>query len=119
MQPMPILCDLVVVGAGLAGSLVARRMAEEGLRVVVLEARHEVGGISARGSGLALLGTPEPYTELVERVGREAAVQIWGLTQRNLALLHSQAEQLGEQFSGLAVSALLGGVRPRWRCKNR
>ncbi len=108
MQPMPTLCDLVVVGAGLAGSLVARRMAEEGLRVVVLEARHEVGGISARGSGLALLGTPEPYTELVERVGREAAVQIWGLTQRNLALLHSQAEQLG-----VAVQRV-GSFRPAW-----
>ncbi len=108
MQPMPTLCDLVVVGAGLAGSLVARRMAEAGMQVVVLEARHEVGGLSARGGGLAILGTPEPYTALVERVGREEAAQIWALTQRNLDLLRSQAEVLGVEVRRV------GALRPVW-----
>ena len=108
MKQMPTLCDLVVVGAGLAGSLVARRMAAAGLEVVVLEARSEVGGISARGGGLAILGTPEPYAELVERLGREVAAQIWALTQRNLTLLRSEAEELGVSVDRV------GSFRPAW-----
>ncbi|MCD4739263.1 MAG: FAD-binding oxidoreductase [Anaerolineae bacterium] len=105
---MPTLCDLVIVGAGLAGSLVARRMAEAGMRVVVLEARHKVGGISARGGGLAILGTPEPYMELMERVGREEPAQIWLLTQRNLDLLRSQADELAVEVRRV------GTFRPVW-----
>lgn len=108
MQPMPILCDLVVVGAGLAGSLVAHQMAEAGLQVVVLEARHKIGGISARGKGLALLGTPEPYAQLVARMGREVAAQIWGLTQRNLTLLLAQAAELR------VTARRVGTLRPIW-----
>ena len=37
--------DTVVVGAGPAGLVVARRLKEQGLNYVVLERNHSVGGI--------------------------------------------------------------------------
>ncbi len=80
-------CDVVVVGAGVAGALVARALAEQRLSVAVLEATAEPGGVARHGLGVAILGTPEPYTALVERVGEKRAAQIWQLTRRNLALL--------------------------------
>ena len=61
--------DVTVVGAGLAGALVASTLAEEGLKVVVLEATRIAGGTVKRQPGLALLGTPEPFTQAVERRG--------------------------------------------------
>ncbi len=96
--------DVVIVGAGLVGAIVARRLAEAGLNVVVLEARSSPGGIAARGTGLALLGTPEPYTALQERVGKEAARDVWMLTRKNLALLKETLDRLG--LEGREVGSL-------------
>jgi len=95
MQSIPVLYDTVVVGAGLAGAAIARRLADTGERVLVLEARDEIGGLSVRGCGLALLGTPEPYASLVERVGAEEARRIWALTEDNLELLGAAADDVG------------------------
>lgn len=58
-------CDVVVVGAGPAGSMAARHMAEKGLDVVMLEKRQEIGdpvrcaeGVSK--TGLRSLTDPDP-----------------------------------------------------------
>ncbi len=40
---MPLRCDVVVVGAGVAGAIIARRLAEQGVDVVVLEAGEATG----------------------------------------------------------------------------
>ena len=44
MAQLPSRCDVVVVGAGLAGLVAARRLHRTGLDVVVLEAGDDVGG---------------------------------------------------------------------------
>lgn len=44
MAQLPVECEVVVVGAGLAGLTAARRLRTTGRDVVVVEARHRVGG---------------------------------------------------------------------------
>ncbi|HEX6048805.1 MAG TPA: NAD(P)/FAD-dependent oxidoreductase [Gemmatimonadaceae bacterium] len=44
MTPAGERCDIVVVGAGVAGLAAARRLTEEGVSVIVLEARDRIGG---------------------------------------------------------------------------
>ncbi len=97
MTQPALVCDVVVVGAGLAGALVARRLAEEHLTVAVMEATPTVGGTGGRGAGLALLGTPELYTTLVQRLGPAGAAEIWALTRQNLALLTATADKMGQK----------------------
>ncbi len=94
--------DTVVVGAGLAGALVAHHLAEAALNVVVLEARETAGGVADRGIGLALLGTPEPYAALQARLGTAKGRQVWELTRQNLDMLggllhklHQEATHIG------------------------
>lgn len=95
MQTMPISCDVVVVGAGLTGALVARQLAEANLSVAILEATEQSGGSAAKSVGLALLGMPEPFTVLSARLGAETAQQLWGLTRENLTLLSATCARLG------------------------
>ncbi|MBN2002140.1 MAG: FAD-binding oxidoreductase [Anaerolineae bacterium] len=90
--------DIAVVGGGLAGALVARRLADAERRVVVLESRQKSGGMAAHIVGLALIGTPEPYRVLWERLGEETARRIWDLTQENADLLKRTLLTCGQKF---------------------
>lgn len=106
MQSMPILYDVVVVGAGLTGAAVAHRLAEAGRRVLVLEAKETVGGLSVHGCGVALLGTSTAYAALVEEWGADTAYRIWDLSRQNLAQLESTADALEVPFQKV------GSLRP-------
>jgi glycine/D-amino acid oxidase-like deaminating enzyme len=70
---------LVIVGAGLIGVSVALRMAEAGVRTVVIDRGRIGAGASGRNAGLLLPGTAELFHALVARWGREAAKDLWEL----------------------------------------
>ncbi|MGC9356369.1 MAG: NAD(P)/FAD-dependent oxidoreductase [Anaerolineae bacterium] len=107
MQKLPTSCDVVVIGAGLTGALMARRLAEADRDVVVFEAQHEVaGGATGRGARLALLGTPLLYVDLIERWGEDRAAHLWELTRQNLEALSQVAAQHGIEMQRL------GSLRP-------
>jgi len=86
--------DVAVIGAGLAGALTARRLADAGQRVVILESRDLPGGLNLHSAGLALLGTAEPYSQLHARVGADMASALWALTRENLHLLAHTLQNL-------------------------
>jgi monoamine oxidase len=53
--PVDVVCDVVVVGAGLSGLVCARELRRQGLAVQVLEARESAGGrMRGHSSGLGL-----------------------------------------------------------------
>jgi monoamine oxidase len=79
MPPQSRECEVVVVGAGFAGLSAARRLAREGLDVLVVEANHRVGGRSFTDT-----------TEAGFRIDRGG--QWIGPTQHHLAAL---ADELG------------------------
>ncbi|MBN1246460.1 MAG: FAD-binding oxidoreductase [Anaerolineae bacterium] len=87
--------DVVIVGAGLSGALVASTLAAEGQQVVVLEAAQSLGGTVRRQPGLALLGTPTPFIGLIDDIGAEKAHTLWELTSDNLVRLEILLDQLG------------------------
>jgi glycine/D-amino acid oxidase-like deaminating enzyme len=88
-------CDVVVVGAGLVGALVAARLTREGFDTAVLEARRVTGGATGRSLGMVLWGLPRDYSWAVSVYGRRRAREIWALTVGGRDHLIETAERLG------------------------
>lgn len=98
--------DVIVIGAGLAGALTARYLADGGMQVVVLEATPSPGGAAKTQYLLSLLGTAEPYSELARRWGQTTALRIWDLTRENLHAIKISLDETGHD------SKYTGSIRP-------
>src|SRR5919198_6684191 len=68
---LPTRADVVVVGGGYTGVAAARRLAQQGARVVLVEARSLGWGASTRNGGIFPPGFKWGPTELVRRYGQE------------------------------------------------
>ncbi len=91
-------CDVVVIGAGMAGLAAARMIAEAGLRVVVLEARKRVGGrIKTVRDGETVIelgaefvhGKPPELWDLIDEAGLSTYERTGDFLLRGDAGLHA------------------------------
>jgi glycine/D-amino acid oxidase-like deaminating enzyme len=87
-------CDVVIVGAGLVGAVVAARLAEQGMSAAVLEAQEVAGGATGRSIGMVLTGLPGHYNWAVSAYGRQKAQEIWTLTVEGRERLIEAANRL-------------------------
>ncbi len=100
-------CDVVVVGAGLVGAVVAARLAETGKQVAVLDAQGIAGGATGRSAGVVIAGLPGHYSWAVEKLGREQARALWQLASESRDELAASAIHLGvyvEHSGSLALA---------------
>jgi glycine/D-amino acid oxidase-like deaminating enzyme len=101
-------CEVVIVGAGLVGALVAARLTREGFDTAILEARRVTGGATGRSLGLVLAGLPRDYVWAVSVYGRERAREIWALTVGGRDRLIGAAERMGVPIRRTESLALAG-----------
>lgn len=81
--------DVVIVGGGIAGFSTAYWLKKEdpSLNVAVIE-KHRVGfGATGRNAGFITCGSVEHFNRLVERWGKEKALEMWRFSETNLQLL--------------------------------
>jgi glycine/D-amino acid oxidase-like deaminating enzyme len=76
-HPLPDAADVVVVGGGLTGLSAARRAAELGASVVLLEAEQLGWGASTRNGGMCHPGYKHSLAELTRHHGREKAERLY------------------------------------------
>jgi gamma-glutamylputrescine oxidase len=90
--------DVGIVGAGVTGCACALALAEEGLRVRIVDERRVAEGASGRNGGFALRGTAASYDQVVAALGRERALALWRWTE---AELDAMGELAGDAFRRL------------------
>ncbi|HET8607307.1 MAG TPA: FAD-dependent oxidoreductase [Gaiellaceae bacterium] len=96
--------EVLVVGGGVTGCSCALRLAEEGVRVRLHEARTVAGGASGRNGGFALRGASVPYDLLCRQIGRERAGRLMTLTERGLDRLEELAGDAFRRPGGLRLA---------------
>ena len=82
--------DVVVVGAGFAGLSAAIELAQQGRRVVVLEADRICAGASGRNGGQAIVGIASGQGVPETQLGREDARRIWDMSLEAIGLIDAR-----------------------------
>jgi glycine/D-amino acid oxidase-like deaminating enzyme len=70
-------CEVVVLGAGVTGALIARYLSEAGASVVLVEGLAVARGSTAASTGLLQYEVDTPLVDLIGKVGEAAAVHAY------------------------------------------
>ena len=90
--------DVVVIGAGITGSLVAQRLCAIGRRPLILERRRgAMLGSTAASTALLQFELDTPLVHLARKIGKRAAGRAWLCSRAAVSELRTQAHRLGIQ----------------------
>lgn len=88
--------DIVVIGAGVTGALVADRLVAAGANVVVLDKRDVASGSTAATTGLLQYETDSSLLDLRDHVGVEAAVRAYRLGVEAVDTIERLTQDMGD-----------------------
>jgi glycine/D-amino acid oxidase-like deaminating enzyme len=91
----PARVDVAVIGGGYTGLSAARTLAQNGVRVAVLEANEIGWGASSRNGGMALTGLKLSVQTLVRRYGIEFARRLFDFSLQALDYLEKLIQEEG------------------------
>ena len=99
--PLPERVEVLVVGGGITGVSLLRRLGELGVRAALVERTHLAFGASGRNAGFLLEGTAANYAEAARLHGGAMAGEIWAFTAENhRRLAESLAGRAGYRRGG-------------------
>ncbi len=87
--------DVLVVGAGISGALIAELLAADGFDVAIVDRRGGALGSTAASTSLIQYEIDEPLTLLARRVGVKTATRAWRRSHLSVANLAARTDQLG------------------------
>lgn len=101
-----ITCDVVVVGAGVSGALIAETLSEAGLNIVIVDRRGPAEGSTAASTAMLQYELDTPLTLMAERIGREKAERIWRRSRQSVDALRERTERLGLAVDGATRASI-------------
>lgn len=85
--------DVVIIGAGITGALVAHELCNAGLKCCVVDKRSMATGSSAASTALLQYEIDTPLCRLIDKVGEEAAVTAYKSCLRSISDLEDVFKQ--------------------------
>ncbi len=92
-SPLPVTCDVAVIGAGYTGLSAARHLAAQGASVLVLDRECVGWGASSRNGGQVLTGLAVSAATLVARYGEARAAELYDISLAAMACLEGIIER--------------------------
>jgi glycine/D-amino acid oxidase-like deaminating enzyme len=109
---VPERTDVAVVGGGYTGLCTARRLAELGTDVVVLE-RHQIGwGASSRNGGKALVGLKPAASAVVRRFGKPLGKALWEASVEGIQLVEDLVAAEGIECDFVRSGSFFAASKP-------
>lgn len=90
-----LVCDVVVIGAGISGALIAERLTEDGLDVVIIDRRGPLAGSTTASTALLQYELDVPLSRLAKRIGIGRAERLWRRSKLALDALDERLHRLG------------------------
>lgn len=87
--------DVIVVGAGISGAMVADAMSDAGLRVLIVDRRPPVSGSTPASTALLQYEIDTPLTHLARSIGLTRAERVWRRSKLALDALRERIGHLG------------------------
>ncbi len=104
-------CDVVVLGAGITGALVAWQLAQAGVDVMVLDKRDVATGSTAASTCLLQYEVDTPLHRLVKLVGEDHAVRAYRACHNALGQIKKMDHRLGGRHGFRQIKSLQGASR--------
>ncbi len=108
----PAQADVVVIGAGITGLSAARRIADLGRSVVVVDSREIGSGASAINGGQLTIGLKAPMPKVQKRLGKRKAGQLWQTVLDGVDMVGAIADDEGVDIGFRRSGALSLGLLP-------
>lgn len=90
-----IAADVLVVGAGITGALVADALATCGLKVAIVDRRGPAKGSTTASTALVQYEIDTPLTILVRKIGKADAIRAWRRSRLAVETLAARVAELG------------------------
>lgn len=89
-------CDVLIVGMGISGAMMAESLTAEGMSVIVIDRRHDaMQGSTPATTALVQFEIDQPMSELTDKLGRDKAEQAWRRSRNAVGNLRARIEDLG------------------------
>lgn len=88
-------CDVLVIGAGISGAMIAERLTEDGLDVVVIDRRGPLAGSTTASTALLQYELDVPLSRLSRQIGLSRAERLWRRSKLALDALDERLHRLG------------------------
>src|SRR6478609_9653582 len=86
--------EIVIIGAGITGALMAYYLGKAGFKVVIVDRRHVGMGSTAASTGLLQYEIDTPLRKLISLVGEKNAVRSYALCVAAITKLHGIVKEV-------------------------
>ena len=93
----PVECEVLVIGGGITGSLIAHQMVKDGYETVLIDRREIGNGSTSATTSMLQYEIDVPLYELIDQIGEEGAVKAYKACSQSIEDLDKITQELNSE----------------------